>query len=184
MSELEDRVARLEAVMEIQQLVARYSFAVDDRNIEGIRALFTEDAVLRSVDRKLNDVGMDAIIEGFHNRFAVLGAGQHFMHDVQIDLIGDGRNEATGRVSGHAELARRDEMVLLGMRYEDVYRKTSQGWKFACRTAGFLYQVPADKYAGILASRLRNFATGQPSPADYPEALDSWIAYEKSRGRG
>jgi hypothetical protein len=105
------------------------------------------------------------------------------MHDIQIDFVGDGKVEATGRVSGHAELSRKGDMVLLGIRYEDEYRKTQVGWKFANRTAGFLYQVPADQYAKVLTSPLRNYASGKASPADYPERLESWIAYEKAHGQ-
>ena len=39
-------------------------------------------------------------------------------------------------------------------------------------------------YPGILRTPMRNHAYPDPRPADFPEALPSWIAYEQSRGRG
>ena len=46
MADLESRIARLEAESQIRQLVARYSFDIDDRRVDAVRALFADDAVL------------------------------------------------------------------------------------------------------------------------------------------
>lgn len=184
MPTLEQRIARLEAESQIRQLVARYCFTIDDRDIDGIRALFAPDAVLKSADGVMNATGVDAIMTQYDGRFDVLGPGHHFMHDVQIDFVGDGSQEATGRVIGHAELWRGGRMMVTAIRYDDKYRNTDAGWKFAERTIGFLYYVPIEEYPGILSTPLRNHAYPEPMPADFPERLPTWIAYEKSRGRG
>ncbi|CDO35204.1 nuclear transport factor 2 family protein [Novosphingobium sp. KN65.2] len=180
---LEARVARLEAESQIRQLIAHYSFDIDDRKIEAVRSLFTEDGVLKSADGVMYAKGRDAIIEQYHGRFDVLGPGHHFMHDVQIDFTGDGKSEATGRVSGHAELMRKGQMMVAGLRYADRYRNTEQGWKFAEREISFLYYVPLSDYPDILLKPDRNRAYDTPALADFPEHLPSWIAYERSRGR-
>lgn len=180
---LEDRIARLEAESQIRTLIARYCFYVDDREVDLIRSLFTEDASLRSADGVMNATGVDAIIEQFHGRFDALGAAHHFMHDIQIDFLGDGKDEAKGHVSGHAELWRLGKMMVAGLRYKDLYRRTATGWKFADRTINFLYYVPISEYPNILGRLNRNLAYPEPRPADFPEQLRSWIAYEKSRGR-
>ena len=184
MPTLEDRIARLEAESQIRQLIARYCFTIDDRDIEGVRALFAPDAVLKSADGVMNATGVDAIMDQYDGRFDVLGPGHHFMHDVQIDFVGDGSQEATGRVIGHAELWRCEKMMVTAIRYDDKYRSTDQGWKFAERTIGFLYYVPIEEYPNILSTPLRNHAYPEPKPADFPERLPTWIAYEQSRGRG
>lgn len=183
MTDLEARVARLEAESQIRQLVARYCFHIDDRDIAKVRSLFTPDATLRSADGVMNATGVDAIIEQYHRRFEVLGAGWHFMHDVLLDFTGDGAVEATGRVSGHAELWRLGQMMVAGLRYDDVYRHTPAGWRIHARTINFLYYVPLKDYPDILRTPDRNLAYGEPRPADFPERLPSWAAYEKSRGR-
>jgi len=184
MKSLEDRIVRLEAESHIRQLIARYCFFVDDRDIPRIRTLFASDATLRSADGVINATGIDAIMQQFDGRFDALGPGWHFMHDTQIDFVGDGSNEAEGRVSGHAELWRGEKMMVCGIRYKDRYRNTSEGWKFAVREINFLYYVPIADYPNILAVTDRNRAYSEPRPADFPESLASWKAYEKSRGRG
>ena len=181
MPDLEQRIARLEAESQIRQLVARYCFYIDDRLIDGVRTLFTPDATLRSADGVMNATGIDAIIEQYHGRFDVLGPGHHFMHDIQIDFAGEA--EATGRVSGHAELWRNNQMMVTGLRYDDVYRRIDGGWKFAERTIAFLYYVPIGDYPNILGTPDRNRAYAEPKPADFPERLPSWTQYEQSRGR-
>ena len=184
MGDLDDRIARLEAESQIRQLVARYCFTIDDRDIAGVRALFTDDAVLNSADGVMNATGLDAIMAQYDGRFDVLGPGHHFMHDIQIDFIGDGKREATGRVSGHAELWRANRMMVAALRYADRYCNTDAGWKFAARTISFLYYVPVEHYPGILGKPDRNHAYAAPMQADFPERLPSWIAYEKARARG
>lgn len=179
--DLEARIARLEAESQIRQLVARYSFDIDDRNIDAVRALFAEDAVLRSNDGVMHAAGPDAIMAQFDGRFAVLGPGHHVMHDIQIDFADD--ENATGRVAGHAELMRHGRMMVAAIRYDDRYRKTPAGWKFAERVIGFLYYVPVEAYPSILARPDRNHAYTEPKLADYPERLPSWIAYEQAQKR-
>ncbi len=181
MTALEARIARLEAESQIRQLVAHYSFDIDDRRIADIRDLFTDDAVLKSTDGVMYAKGIEAIIDQFHGRFDVLGPGHHFMHDVQIDFGGNELTDATGRVSGHAEIIRNGKMMLAALRYSDHYRSTPTGWKFAQRELAFLYYVPLSDYPDILLSNDRNRAYETAKPADFPENLPSWINYQKSR---
>jgi uncharacterized protein (TIGR02246 family) len=175
--DLEARIARLEAESQIRQLIARYCFTIDDRLHEDIAALFTDDATLTSADGVMNATGVDAIMKTYEGRFAALGPGAHYMHDVQIDFVGDGTQEATGRVAGHAELWRNGQMMVCAIRYKDVYRNTPQGWRFHSREISFLYYVPIQDYAGILGTLDRNRAYDTPKPADFPERLPSWAQY-------
>ena len=46
---LEERIERLEAREEIRTLVADYSMAVDDRDVETIESLFTVDGIFGHV---------------------------------------------------------------------------------------------------------------------------------------
>lgn len=172
--ELAARIARLEAESQIRQLIARYCFTIDDRRMDAIAALFADDAVVRSADGVMNATGVAAIMAQYARRFAVLGAGAHYMHDVQIDFVGDGTREARGLVSGHCELEREGRMMVGGLRYTDVYRNTADGWRFGERVIGFLYYVPIADYPDILLRRDRNLAYAEPLPADFPEALPGW----------
>ncbi|WP_439533163.1 nuclear transport factor 2 family protein [Polymorphobacter sp.] len=171
--DMEQRIARLEAESAIRQLVARYCFSIDDRRADDIAALFAEDAVVCSADGVMNATGIEAIMTQYEGRFAVLGAGAHYMHDVQIDFID--ANHATGMVSGHAELERNKTMMVTALRYHDEYRRTDAGWRFARRQINFLYYVDVADYPGIMLHRDRNRAYATPKPADFPEALPGWL---------
>lgn len=172
--DLEARIARLEAESQIRQIIARYCFTIDDRLRPEIADLFAEDAVVRSEDNVMNATGVPAIMEQYEGRFRALGPGAHYMHDVQIDFIGDGTKEATGRVSGHAELERNGKMMVCAIRYRDRYVNTPTGWKFQERVISFLYYVGVEEYPNILLTADRNRAYAEPKAADFPEALASW----------
>ena len=48
--DIEARVRQLEDTNEIRNLTTRYGLAMDERNVEETRAMFTPDAVLTSKD--------------------------------------------------------------------------------------------------------------------------------------
>ena len=172
--DIEARIARLEAEAEIRRLVSRYSFDVDDRELDRIAGLFTTDATVRSADGEMMAIGRDAIIAMYQERFSALGPGAHYTHDHWIDLSDFRERRATGRVTGHAELERNGEMMVCALRYDDVYRFGQGGWQFAERLIQFLYYVPVADYPGILLTRDRNRAYAEARPADYPEGLPHW----------
>ena len=172
--DFQQRIERLEAEAAIRRLIAAYCFTIDDRDLPAIAALFADDARVASEDGVMEARGVDAIMAQYRHRFSVLGPGAHYMHDVLIDLSADDPDVATGRVSGHAELWRRDRMMVAGLRYRDRYVRTPAGWRFGERIISFLYYVDASDYPGILGHLDRNRAYDTPLPADFPEALPSW----------
>ncbi|WP_380875961.1 hypothetical protein ACFB49_06760 [Sphingomonas sp. DBB INV C78] len=179
--DIAQRIDRLEAEAQIRQLVARYCFTIDDRDLGGVDALFATDATVRSADGVMFAQGKAAIIDQYRGRFSVLGPGQHFMHDIALEFFDDRPDEVHGRVSGHAELWRNGMMMVAALRYDDVYRREGGQWLFADRLISFLYYVPIDQYPGILGTTRRNRAYAEPKEADFPEKLASWQAYEEKR---
>lgn len=177
MTTIEVRVARLEAEADIRRLVASYCFDIDDREMERIADLFTAEANVRSADGVMSATGRDAILSMYKERFAVLGPGAHYTHDHWIDLSGFDKGQARGRVTGHAELERHGQMMVCALRYDDVYHKGPDGWKFAERVIQFLYYVPVNDYPDILLTRNRNRAYAEARPADYPEQLPQWRSH-------
>lgn len=168
---IEERVGRLESLWEIRQLVARYCFAIDNRDLAAVGALFAEDAVFRSKDGMMEARGVPAILRQFEGRFAVLGVSNHITHDHVIDLDGE---QATGLVSAHAEVWRKGEAQIAALRYADCYARIGGRWLFRERVLSFLYYVPVADYAAVLGRRERNLAYDKPMPADYPESLPTW----------
>ena len=75
---LSERVARLEALEEIRELVARYGMVVDDRDIEGLANMFTSDAKFGSADGMVANQGRQAVIDFYTERMAAFGATYHY----------------------------------------------------------------------------------------------------------
>ena len=181
--EIEQRIARLEARTEIRELVARYCFTIDGRDIEGIGQCFTRDGSFRSLDGVMNAIGRDAVIAQFHGRFAVLGPSNHFTHDHIIEFDERDAGRATGLVNSHAEVVRNDEPMLASLRYHDEYCLEEGRWRFRARTLAFFYYLRPLDYRMGLATLLRNRAYQKPQSADFPESLPTWQDYYRDHPR-
>ena len=181
-ADLETRVRRLEDRVAIRDLVARYGFTVDDRDIQALARLFARHGRFRSQDGVLDARGRDAIIEQFHGRFAVLGPTNHVTHDHLVRFDADDPDRAFGRLNSHAEVVRHGRTLVTALRYADEYVRTVDGWQFADRLLSFLYYVPAVEYADALESETRMRVYEKPAAADWPEGLETWQAYYGSMG--
>ena len=60
-TDLETRVARLEDTNAIQALGILYGYVMDERDEDGIRRIFCDDATLRSQDGVFAATGMNAV---------------------------------------------------------------------------------------------------------------------------
>jgi uncharacterized protein (TIGR02246 family) len=163
---LDQRLYRLEAESAIRQLIARYSFAIDDHDLEATLALFTADAVLGTINGQLGASGTDGLRDYFCKRFASTGPANHVTHDVDLRFADD--EEARGRVSAHAELWRDGQMFVTAFRYDDIYRRTDHDWRIAQRLVSYFYYVRAPDYRDILASERRVHITVPAQQADLP----------------
>jgi ketosteroid isomerase-like protein len=174
---LEKRLARLEDLEAIRTLVARYGFAIDDRDLGAVADLFTQDARFRSKDGVMEASGRQHVLAQFEARFAALGPTNHFSHDHLVWLDDRSPGSARGLVSAHAEVVRNGRPMVVALRYEDTYRREDDAWRFADRLLSFLYYVDVREYADVIRTPLRMRAYDSPAPADYPEGLDTWRRY-------
>jgi hypothetical protein len=121
-----------EDYIEIQQLVARYPYALDQNPDEGISYanLFTPDAVFRQPRT-----------EGRQNLATMASRAphgprytRHFLANHVIEAAPEG---AVGRqylVAVDIGPTGQPSSIFLGGHYEDVYAKTAEGWRFKTRT--------------------------------------------------
>lgn len=170
------RLQRLEDRAAIEELIARYAIAVDDRDLEALGALFTPDAAFRSKDGVMDARGRELVLEQFRGRFQALTISNHFSHG-HILTFGEGSDEAQGLISAHAEVWRNGRALIAALRYEDRYRRHEGCWRFADRLLSFLYYLPVEEYAQGLGDQLRMRAYGDRRPADFPESLPNWQRY-------
>ncbi|HEY9350590.1 MAG TPA: nuclear transport factor 2 family protein, partial [Acidothermales bacterium] len=125
----EERVRRLEDRAAIQDLAVMYGYVMDERVVDGIARLFTNDATLRSADGVFAATGLDEIVKTYQGRFDVLGPTNHFVHGHVVQFDDGEPDVATGIVSSHAEVVRNDQPMWVALRYQDTYRRTPEGWR-------------------------------------------------------
>lgn len=176
---IEERIAQVEDRLAIRELASRYNFSIDDRDLQTVGTLFTDNASFGSIDGAMNAVGRQAIIDQFKDRYSVLGATNHFTHDQVINFQSPTR--ATGLVASHAEVWRLERAMITALRYADVYEKSGSVWRFAERRLSFMYYLNVEDYSTALGVRDRNRASATPKPADWPEGTPTWVEYRSNQ---
>jgi hypothetical protein len=121
-----------EDYVEIQQLVARYPYALDQNPDDGLSYanLFTPDAVFRQprTEGRQNLATMASR--------APHGAkyARHFLANHVIEATADGAVGKQYLVAVDIGESGQPSSIFLGGHYEDVYAKTPEGWRFKART--------------------------------------------------
>jgi uncharacterized protein (TIGR02246 family) len=181
---LEQRIDRLESTEEIRNLVARYCYAMDNRDIPATLDLFTDDVVIRSNDGKMDSRGRDNVMAMYQARWVVLGPSFHWTHDVLVELDGDDPDSATGLISCHAEMTRNGTAQVTGIRYDDKYRREDDGrWRFSERALSYFYFCDPREYAETMEHPLRVRAYDEPSEPGWPESLETYRRYYEENPR-
>ena len=113
-------------LVEIQQLYARYNWALDNGDSQGYAATFTPDGVFN------NNVGHDAIVkfaETFH-----AGLGSHVKHWNTNLMIQPSATGASGQVYlVLVDFGTKPATIVTSASYTDELVKTPQGWRFKKR---------------------------------------------------
>jgi ketosteroid isomerase-like protein len=126
-------------LIEIQQLYAKYNWALDARDAEGYASTFTPDGVFN------NNVGHDAIVKFANTFHAGLGAHVHHWNtNLMILPTADG---ASGQVYlVLVDFANKPATIATSATYSDELVKTAQGWRFKKRaTKGDVAPAAAPK---------------------------------------
>lgn len=130
--DLSRRIARLEAIHDIQQLAVRYAMAVDARDVETWLGLFAAD-----VDCGRRGRGREALrgfitpaLKGFYRSV-------HAITGHVIDHLYE--DHAQGRVYCRAEHEVGDRWIVMACVYHDRYARTDEGWRFVSRDEDFFY---------------------------------------------
>ncbi len=174
--DLTARLRRLEDSAELGDLVARYCNAVDDRDIEALCELFLPNGSFGH-EKGPQVSGRDAIRSHYLDRLAGITYSFHHPHTQLLTSIRD--DEAAGVVTAHAEMGRPGAApIRAAMRYHDAYRRHQGRWHFARRHLRFWYLAPADDIDAGRLGDLRIAWPGEPKPADLPETVPSFIAFQ------
>src|SRR5262245_5690091 len=113
-------------LVEIQQLYAKYNWALDSGDAEGYASTFTPDGVFN------NNVGHDAIVK-FANTFHA-GVGSHLKHWNTNLMILPTAEGASGQVYlVLVDFGTKPASIFTSATYADELVKTAQGWRFKKR---------------------------------------------------
>jgi hypothetical protein len=166
MEELRARLERLEAIEEIRQLVARYCFALDTRDLDALCGLFPEDVRVgkgRSGRRELKIWFDKTLREQFSGT-------AHFTGNHIIEL--DGAEAARGLVYSRNEHETGAEWVMMTMMYWDAYERVDSRWYFRRRLP--LYWYASDLNAPPLGANKMRWPGREPYPGGFPDFFPTW----------
>jgi hypothetical protein len=117
---------------DIIDLAVRYTWALDTKNVDDLRSVFTPDATatLRGVDCS----GVDSIIARIGGSILRLDRTQHLVGNHQVTVDGDIGTHRCQLVGQHVlEGAAGGDNFVVGGYYEDRVVRTPDGWRIAHR---------------------------------------------------
>lgn len=132
--------------LEIQDLFARYSFAIDDRDWDALDKVFTPDAQIdysETGGAKGSFAKIKAWLPGALERFPRF---QHMVATTKLDIAGD---EARSRTILFNPMVHRaddgtEQVFFIGLWYRDRLVRTPEGWRIAERyeEMSYAHNVP------------------------------------------
>lgn len=114
---------------DITDLVSALGRCLDERDFEGLRDLFTEDAGVATPGGTAT--GHDALVEQARRRHTSDEGIQHVITNLLIDLDGDRATVRANLLVSFARTGPADpQPFLLGEVYRFELRRTTHGWRF------------------------------------------------------
>jgi SnoaL-like domain len=166
-AELEARVARLEAVEEIRQLVARYALALDGRDVATLVSLFVPDVEVHD-----GRSGREALAQWFDPVLRPYRTTFHLIGNHVIDFDDD--DHATGALYCRPEHEVDELWIVMPLIYDDRYERREGHWYFKSRRPHAFYA--ADVGESPLAVEGRFHFPNNPfmTRATMPERFPTW----------
>jgi hypothetical protein len=164
----DERLARVEAQLAIQQLAIRYAIGIDSRDLDLLAAQWVPDVWMG----KAYGQGRDAVRAYFTPILRGFYRTTHMIVGHRIDLV-DADN-ATGEVYCRAEHESGDDWVVQAIVYEDTYRRVEGAWGFARRRHHHWYSTPVQE-----APAGPTFEKWPRRPGPLPDAPHHWPSWQK-----
>lgn len=125
----------------LRDLVERYAWAVDARDIVGVVGLFVEDGVMLShllpgtEETPFERRGHDQLRRALELGLAQYDRTTHVIGGQTVDLVGDDADGTTVCLAHHVYRADGGEerLLVMAIRYHDRYTKVGGSWRFAQR---------------------------------------------------
>lgn len=160
----------------IRALGALYSVAVDDHDLDTVVRCFAADGTFTRAGTTY--AGHDVLRDFYTGMMDRYVTTLHIpnSHVIEVEPVA---GTATGLLTGQAELALGNRLLMAAYRYDDSYRRLEEGrWVFASRELRFMYNVPFEQMPTSFADSQRIRLPGAPyADGDYPETLPTWESH-------
>lgn len=168
---LEERIERIEAVLEIRQLVQRYALALDARDLDSLVELFVPD-----VRVGVSATGHEALRAWFDESLRKVRTTVHVVANHTIDLDADDRARGVVYCRDEVEVVERGEWQVGMLQYWDAYRRVGPTWCFERRRFHRWYQVDALQrpWPGAGVNQGDDPITTTPLPQAFPTWQPFW----------
>ena len=153
-------------LLAIGDLIVSYGMAVDDRDWDRWRALFTDDAVLDYTHSGGITGPIDEVAAWMPGGLSVFSWSLHSVLTHEIRFTGEGT--ATGRVHvfnrNGLEWDGEAEICDVGGLYLDEYRRVGDAWRFSRRVERSHY-ITGGRFAALVRDLAATTAPDLPRPA-------------------
>jgi len=171
---IERRLDRLESTEQIRQLAARYSLALDMRDMDALVGLFPSDV---RVGKGLS--GRAALRSWFDQTLRVQFTGtSHHIGNHIIEF--KDADHATGVVYSKNEHEMPTDWVIMQMMYVDDYERIEGRWYFRRRLP--LYWYATDLNAPPLGENKMRWPDVEPYEGGYHSLFPSWAEFWARQG--
>jgi hypothetical protein len=167
MTNIEVRLAALEAHEEIRQLAARYALALDSRDVAALVALFVQD--VQSSD---GGVGRDALATWFDAILRPYSTTFHLIGNHVIDMVDE--DHATGVVYCRPEHEVGNLWIVMALQYWDRYERRDGRWYFKSRSVHVFYACDVLESPLAVPERFHFPDNPMLTKADLPQRWNSW----------
>jgi hypothetical protein len=127
-------LAELGARLAIRELIDRYAMAVDGRNWELYRTVFTPDATIDYTDSGGMRADLETTVKWLDEVLGIFAGLQHNMTNHVVELDGDRARACTYYVAHHTLVEGDGESLLtMGGFYRDRLVRSGEGWRISER---------------------------------------------------
>lgn len=140
--------------LDVEQVLYRYSAAVDSFDKAGLRGVMADD--IEGIYGNADPVhGGDALTDWIDGATASAIWQHHLLNVYTVDIDGDSARTLSYITSYQVFKEDPDAAVLLAARYHDELRRTSDGWKLSKRVMEVLWgqRVPKDDFLDGIGGR-------------------------------
>jgi uncharacterized protein (TIGR02246 family) len=155
----------LRSRLDIRDLVERYAFCVDEKDVDTLVGLYTEDGEFNRIQKTIT--GREGLREFYEGMVTRYHPTRHLPSLQVITRLGQDSAEATA--TGTAELGEDGELMRAAYKFRDTFARVDGEWRFKRRSLRYMYVTSYANLDQIFRSTDRIFWPHQDPMAGHFE---------------